>query len=261
MNPVLHKNPCLHKNRACRHACILFQMLLFLISCLKSGTASSQLKAQRSFIKENPLAQAIDTIQSNLHQKPSLVAGFDSRYSFIGSGIADIMGVKLGIEFGNKFYLGISGHELDEEDSPFYKAYTIPGSGYSPETVMAQLQIFYLAPYAQYVFYNSKHWRLSIPVQLGFGESNYLYTLNSIEKTNNMHALILLEPFLSCEYKINNWFSISSEFGLRLMLLNNPAVAENMNSPTFSLGISLDYSNMISALFPKSQIAGWLGKL
>jgi hypothetical protein len=280
-------NPCIHKTKLFPHPfsfllCTTFLLFICSSSALWSLIRRCTLVLSLTFTlagtsaaygqntpstspNEIPLkkvyTQIRDTIKSSLHQKPSLVAGFDSRYSFIGSGIADMLGAKLGVKFGSRFFLGLSGHQLDQQSSQYYKAYTVLGPGNTPETIQAQLQLFYLAPYAKYVFYNSKNWRLSVPVELGIGESNYIYTFNNIQQVYNLHSLVLLEPFLSCEYNINSWFGISSEFGLRLMLLNNPAVKQNLSSPTFSISLSLDYSNMIIALFPNSQIAAWLNKL
>ncbi len=206
-------------------------------------------------------AQILDSIKLSLHQKPSLNFGIDSRNSFIGNGLADILGAKLGVVFGNKFGIGLSGHLLNVDDSHFYKDYSVPASGNSAEMVQAHLQLFYMAVYAEYIFHKSKYWKFSVPLQLGWGESNYLYTLNNQEKINNRHSILLCEPIFASEYKINTWLSLTGEIGIRLMLLNNPAVMDNFNSPTFSIGLSVTYTQFCKQFFPDSQLSRWLDKI
>jgi hypothetical protein len=235
-------------------------ILLFSIPflCIYSASASAQdAVTNGSRIYNNVL----DSIKQSLHRQRGLNFDFDSRYSFIGSGVGDIIGVKLGVEFGDKFEVGLSGHLLDEVNAHFYKNYPVLHFGNTIETVKAHLQLFYMAAYAEYVFYRDAQWKFSVPVQLGMGESNYLYTYNGIEKVNNLHAIILLEPIISSEYSLNSWFSLTAQFGLRLMLLNNPAVEDNLNSPTFSLGFSITYTQACKTLFPNSQLTNWLNKI
>jgi len=219
---------------------------------------AQKINAQKS---ESIPLEVFDSIKASFHQKPNLNFGIDSRSSFIGSTWSDILGAKFGVVFGKKFETGISGHLLNEEDSPVYKTYPVLTSANKIVDLQAQLQLFYMAPYAEYIFYNGKYWKLSVPVQLGFGESNFYYTYDFVQKVNNLHLVILCEPIFSAEYKFNAWFSLVGEVGLRFMLLNNPSVPQSMNSPTFSIGISLTYSQFIKRTFPDSKLAAWLNKI
>ncbi len=186
-------------------------------------------------------AQMIDSIRLSFHQKAQFVIAFDSRNSFIGDNLADILGAKLGVEFGSKFSVGLSAHLMNEADSHFYKTFTVLSPDNTPVVVQAHLQLFYIAYYAEFVFHSSQYWKFSVPLQLGFGESNYLYSYNFLEKVNDRHLIITYEPIIAGEYKLIQWLSLTGEIGYRFLLIKNPAVPENFNSPTFSIGISIAY--------------------
>lgn len=193
-------------------------------------------------------AQMMDSIRISFHQKAQFVIAFDSRNSFIGDNQADILGAKLGIEFGNKFSVGLSAHLMNEGDSHFYKNYTVLSPDNTPVTVQAHLQLFYIAYYAEYVFHSSEYWKFSVPLQLGFGESNYKYSYNFLDKVSGRHLIVTYEPIIAGEYKLIKWLSLTGEIGYRFLLIKNPAVPENFNSPTFSIGISIAYMELYKLL-------------
>jgi hypothetical protein len=200
-------------------------------------------------------AQMMDSIQISFHQKARFVIGFDSRNSFISNERAEILGLKLGVEFGNKFGVGLSGHLLNENSSHFYKTYTVLSPAKTNETVKARLKLLYIAYYAEYIFYNSEYWKLSVPLQLGIGRSNYVYTYNNKETVADKHFVMIYEPIISVEYKIFKWLSATAEIGYRVMLLNNPAMKENFNSPTYDAGVSIAFAELYKIVYAKSKSA------
>lgn len=205
-------------------------------------------------------AQMMDSIRLSFKQKARFVIGFDSRNSFISNERAEILGLKLGVEFGNKFGIGLSGHLMNETNSHFYKNYTVVSPTGSNEIVKAQLKLFYIAYYVEYIFYNSKHWKFSVPLQLGIGRSNYLYTYNNKEEAPDKHIVLIYEPIVATEYRIFKWLSVTGEIGYRVMLLNNPTVKENFNSPTYAVGIGISFSELCKIFFPESKLTKLMNK-
>ena len=199
-----------------------------------------------------------DSIRLSFNQKARFVVAFDSRNSFITNKRAEIFGLKLGVEFGKKFGIGISGHVLYASKSHFYKTYPVLTPEGKPGTIEAQLKMFYIAYYAEYIFHDSEHWKFSVPLQLGIGRSNYAYTYNNEREVADKHLIIVYEPIVNGEYKLFRWLSITAEIGYRIMLINNPAVKENFNSPTYSAGISISYSEVCKICFPGSKVSNWL---
>ena len=200
----------------------------------------------------------LDSIRLSFQQKARFVLAFDSRNSFISDKRAEILGLKLGVVFGEKFGMGICGHLLNQNNSHFYKEYAVVSDAHLDQTIQAHLQLYYFAYYVEYIFHNSKHWKFSIPLQLGAGESNYLYSYNGKEELKDRHLIITYEPIVASEYKLLNWLSVTGEIGYRIMLVNNPAVKENFNSPTFSAGISIAYIRLYKLFFPDSRATKWL---
>lgn len=196
----------------------------------------------------------MDSIRLSFKQKPRFVIGFDSRNSFISNRRAEILGLKLGVEFGNKFGIGFSGHLLNQQNSHFYKKYLATSTIGQPDTVKANLQMFYVSYYIEYVFYNSKYWKLSVPLQLGAGKSSYLYNYTGRDIVSDKHFVLIYEPIVAVEYKIFRWLSATAEIGYRVMMVNNPAVKENFNSPTYSAGASLSFSELSKLFFPNSKL-------
>lgn len=207
------------------------------------------------FIPKYGSAQMLDSIRLSFNQKWRFVVGVDSRNSFISNERAEILGLKAGVQFGKKIEIGISGHLMNGRNSHFYKNYAVTSPSNTTEIVKAQLKLFYIAYYAEYIFFNNKYWKFSVPLQLGIGRSSYVYTYNQRDTRSDKHLVLIYEPIISTEYKIFRWLSATAEIGYRIMLFNNPAIKENFNSPTYSLGVSISFTELYKICFPKSQFA------
>lgn len=197
----------------------------------------------------------LDSIRLSFNQKWRFVVGVDSRNSFISNERAEILGLKLGVQFGKKIEIGISGHLMNGRNSHFYKNYAVTSPSNTTEIVKAQLKLFYVAYYAEYIFFNSKYWKFSVPLQLGMGRSSYLYSYNRKNVRTDRHLVLIYEPIIATEYKIFRWLSATAEVGYRIMLINNPAIKENFNSPTYSLGASISFTELYKRCFPGSKLA------
>lgn len=196
----------------------------------------------------------LDSIRLSFKQTARVVAGFDSRNSFISNTRAEVLGLKIGVQFGDKFAMGISGHLLNERTSHFYKNFTVTSpSGYT-ETVRAQLKLFYISYFAEYIFYDTKFWELSVPLQLGVGQSKYVYNYNNRDVVRNKHLIVVYEPLISIEHKILKWLSATAKIGYRIMLVNNPNVNENFNYPTYSVGARVSFTELYKMFFPSHTI-------
>ena len=198
-------------------------------------------------------SQIIDSIQEALKSKPKIIFKFDSRNTFIDYKGARIFGWKVGVEFNDRIQIGggfsnlITTHD-PELDRVIYKPNGID------TLYFAKLKFNYLSYYAEYIFYHKKKWEFSVPVQLGFGASDYEYRdenrkLRQLNKKN----IILFEPAVTGQYKITKWFGVGAGVGFRLMLVNNKAINKKFNAPVYVLKIHLFFVDIYKSVFLKNK--------
>lgn len=188
-------------------------------------------------------AQTADSIGSILNSPGRFFLKFDTKNSFITNTRADIWGVKTGIQFARKIKTGIGYSWLHTK---LEKNIII-----TPDTVSALLTFNYPELYFEYVFYSTRRWEFSIPLQLAAGNSFYRYSLNGSKFVQDKHIMMLYEPAVSLQYKIVRWFGIGGDIGYRLVLVRNKAIPENFNSPLYSFKALIYYDELYEMIFKK----------
>lgn len=196
----------------------------------------------------NSSAQWSDTIQSILHGKIYPTASFDSRNSFISNNRAHIWGVKIGVEFSGKLQGGIG---YNRHDNNLRKEIYFSDQAGNPDSSLAFLHLSYFSFYMRYVYYEKAHWKFSVmPYQLGFGNSEYRYSQNGLNKISGKRFVVIYEPGISVSYKIFNWLGVGADIGWRFMLRNNPNIPENFNSPIYSFYVNVYWGELYKKVFP-----------
>ena len=98
------------------------------------------------------------------------VAQYDSRYSILNHHLTTINGLKLGIEFKNRFRTGAA---------IYFLSTGVPSRQATPDNAAedadAEIRFRYLAVYAGYVLLENRRWELSANMQLGLGSVYVLY--------------------------------------------------------------------------------------
>lgn len=197
-------------------------------------------------------AQVVDTIQASLQSKAKFTFKFDTRNSFIANSRAEIFGFKAGVEFGKRLRVGGG---LNTLISNLYKDKYIANQNGFTDTISEKLSFNYWSYYVEYVYYKTKRWEFSVPLQIGIGDSRYEYIYEGKKTTENKKVVLLYEPSISAQYLIFNWLGLGTDIGIRFMLRNNRAIKENFNSPTYSFKVLIFYSEIYKGLFPHSKLA------
>ncbi|HSY76784.1 MAG TPA: hypothetical protein VK890_08005 [Bacteroidia bacterium] len=193
-------------------------------------------------------AQFIDTIQNAIDRKGSFSFSFTSRNSFITNYTANIWGFAVGVTFGKKLTIGGGYNFLN---STIAKKKII-----GLDTVNDQLNFAYFSYFIQYIIRLHKHWKLYLePISIGIGSSNYQYTLKGVFTQEATYTVIPYEPSVELDYNFNKWFGLYTVVGYRLMIINNPDIVENFNSPTYSFGILISPFELYAAIFPRTKLA------
>ena len=174
--------------------------------------------------------------------KPKLVFSFDGRFSFVKNDAVNISGLKLGLDFNNKWRVGIGFYGLLKPAS--YVSNAIVKMGGKDDTVSfhSDTKLWYGALYAEYVLAHKERWEISIPVQFGIGETkidaspigNVSANIQSdINQGDLVKTVYLLEPSITGYYKVFNWIGVGTGLGYRQLIGADSRLNSIFNNPIF----------------------------
>lgn len=195
----------------------------------------------------------IDTLKYCLKQRPHLFAKLDTRNSFISNSRAKIFGVKAGLKYGKRLSFGIGYNQLYPPAKKFDTQVYYRNQDNIVESVTANLKLFYVSTHVEYVFYQTKHWELSMPLQIGIGQTYYKYKLLGLTKKIEKNINFIYEPCVSIEYKYLKWIGVGADVGFRFMVTKDRKLNQNFNSPTYAFKLLIYYNEIFKSLFPKSK--------
>jgi hypothetical protein len=198
----------------------------------------------------------LDTIKDCLKQKPQLFAKLDGRNSFIENSRAKIFGLKLGVTYGKRLSFGLGYNQLYSRATAFDKKIYFIDSRGEPYPILARLHMYYFSVHAEYAFYQTKHWELSMPLQFGIGKSYYTYRFLGKEFKRDEAFNFIYEPAISIEYKFVKWIGLGADVGYRFMIASDKDLNKSFTSPTYAFKLLIYYSEIFKSLFPKSKMAG-----
>jgi hypothetical protein len=203
----------------------------------------------------------LDTIHWCLKQKPHLFGKLDTRNSFIYNSRIKIFGLKAGLNYGKRLHIGIGYNQIypfAKASKNFNKQVYYTNSDNAPDSVTALLKLFYFSAHVEYIFYQNKHWQLSMPLQIGVGQTYYRYDLLEEKFSIDKHACFIYEPAVSTEYRFYKWIGVGADVGFRFMITNSRALNQKFNSPTYAFKLLIYYNEIYKSLFPKSK---WADKM
>lgn len=202
-------------------------------------------------------AQLLDTLRDIFKSKSSIDLRLESRNSFITNNRALISGVRIGAAFRRKLRFGGGVSWLS---SMITENNYVLNENNNLVNVPKYLKLAYICYYADFVFYKTQRWQLSVPIQAGTGMSWFqTYTGYNLGGKEQKYFLLLYEPGISTQFKIFRWFGLGIDIGYRFALKNNHYVGEKMNSPTYAFKISFWADQLFFELFPKSKISQKFG--
>lgn len=207
------------------------------------------------FIFKIQAQPTLDTIKQCLKQKPQLFAKLDGRNSFIENSRAKIFGLKFGISYNKRLHFGLGYNQLYPPADAFDKNIYFADSRGNLYPVTSHLRMYYVSVHAEYAFYQTKHWELSMPLQFGIGKSYYNYLFLGQKFKSEETLNFIYEPAISIEYKIVKWFGVGADAGFRFMVTSDKHLNKNFTSPIYAFKFMIYYSEIFKSLFPKSKLA------
>lgn len=204
-------------------------------------------------------AQMLDSIQTSFHKKPRIIAGFATKSTFINGFRSPIFTARAGFEFNHTVRVGagiswlqLSPPEAGKDNTPFYLDKTFSDAS-GIHTVHPALEFRYASLFFEHVYFNSRKWQFSVPMQLGAGDSKYKYNYNGENITESRHWIMLYEPAVSGQYKIVKWFGVGLDIGLRIMLVTNKNIGYKFNSPMYDIKAIIYWGELYRRVFPVNR--------
>ncbi len=186
--------------------------------------------------------QFMDSIYDVIKQKRSFNINLELRFSFINNQLTTVNGLRGGISFNRKLRIGGGISWLN--------------SDLFLDNEKQYLKFVYLCLYSDIVFYKTKRWQLSVPIQIGMGSSWFQKeTQFSFSNKDSKYFLLLYEPGITTQFKVFKWLGFGSDVAYRFTLKNEKNIGENLNSPTYSFKILTWIDQLYYDFFPKSKLS------
>lgn len=180
-----------------------------------------------------------DHVRKALKESPSPEFKFYSRSSFITNAPVNVFGVKAGINFANTLSFGVGYNRLQ---SPVYKWVRNTNTLFNE---LYKLRFQYGSVYAEYTFYADRKWEFNIPVQLGFGYTDYYNGNNG--KYIDAGWVAMYEPAIIANFRIVKFISIGAGAGYRLMIVTNSKLGEQLTVPQYIFRIKIHLKEILGS--------------
>lgn len=197
-------------------------------------------------------AQFLDSLHQIFNSSSSIDARLESRWSFIRNEAITVTGVRLGVAYHRKLRIGGGLSWLQTYRTELFTETNAAGN---PEDVKKYLKFGYICYYIDFVYYRTKRWQLSVPVQLGTGMSWFQKEPQyHAHITDKKYFLLLYEPGITMQFKIFRWLGLGGDFAFRFVMRNQKKIGEQLNSPTLSGKILFWPDQLFYELAPKNTL-------
>jgi hypothetical protein len=205
-------------------------------------------------------SQGFDSLCVSFHKKPRLIVGVATKTTFINGFRSPVFTARAGVEFNRIVRMGlgvswikVSRYRADRNNTPFYLDKVLSDTS-GIHTVHPKLELRYVHVFFEYVYFHSRRWQFSIPLQAGAGNSRYKYNYNGQIITESPHWILLYEPAVSGQYKPLSWLGLGFDVGLRIMVVTNRHIGYKFNSPVYDLRAVIFWGELYRMAFPKGGL-------
>lgn len=183
------------------------------------------------------MSQFFDSIESSLTYRPTLDLKFESRNSFFANEWALISGFRVGLDYHKTFKVGLGYSWLRKE---IKRQITVPSEFYGERTTTAEYFFHYGTGYAEYSFYNSAPFNLSIFASVGGGLSwnRYLDEYGNGQLTKKAFVFVY-EPYMTGTVDVLKYFAIGGGMGFRLALSADKFSRNRLNTLIYVLKVKV----------------------
>lgn len=206
-------------------------------------------------------AQLIDSLNYFLHTNYSIDARLCSKLSLIDHQLTKVSGFRAGVVFKRKLRLGGG---VDWLKTDYGRGMNLLGIepvtknfvNEQNQVIKKYYKLIYFCFYADFVFHKTKHWQLSVPIQIGTGVSwfneNKSYSFGNPEAKR---FLFLYEPGITVQYKLTKWLGGGIDVCYRFSPQNAKRSNMPLNSPSYAFKLVFLLDQLYFDLFPETEIS------
>ena len=172
--------------------------------------------------------QVKDSIQRALTYKPNFVFGLNSRISTISGNPSKTMRLFVGLDYNKKMRFEFAINAMPQA--------AVDVTHDNRDTIRRTNKLAYWGFQGEYTFLRKGHWKLSYPIQLGFGANTTTMRLNYEETRKANHFVMPIEGGVDAIYYFYDWVGLKAGMGVRLSFGN---AFSTLSGPYYNLGIAL----------------------
>ncbi len=165
----------------------------------------------------------------------SINFNFNNRFSYSDKNLYNIFGFKVGFTMLKRHKVGLGLNYLYTNIYD-YKNINIDNIFYE---IKSPLKYYFASAFYEPILYQDKHWELSIPFQLGIGNSYFSYWMNKEKIIYDQSTIINIESVISGHYKIFWWAGIGTGVGYNYNIKTNKWIDKNFNGFVFYTKIKI----------------------
>ncbi len=153
--------------------------------------------------------QTLDSIRAALKSKPTFVLGFNNRLSYVGVESSRTSKIYIGLDYNRTMRFELAFNAMPK--AAVETDYLVRGG-----TIVRTNQMSYLGFQAEYTFFRSRRWKLSIPVQVGIGTNHSTRRFNNDLQFTGKSVVLPIEPGVNALYYFYDWLGAKAGVGYRL---------------------------------------------
>jgi len=198
------------------------RLLLFLIFILSPLLSIAQDRDSTTIVRKNNVR---------------FVFSLDGRRSFIGGHRVGIGGLRLGIQYKDRFRTGLGFYG---SDAPFKGNKRLNKDTPKERRLRGQLNFGYSALFFEPIFFKNKRWEISTPIILGVGDAKLtFYNPDSSIFSSTKQTFSLLELSSTVEYKFLRWAGLGAGLGYRTVFSEEKFITDNFNAPIYIIKVKI----------------------
>ncbi|MFT5724064.1 MAG: hypothetical protein ACI9JN_001181 [Bacteroidia bacterium] len=180
------------------------------------------------FMGNSCSAQIKDSVRTALGYKPHFVFGINSKISSVSGDPSRTMRLFAGLDYNKKlrFELALNYMPNVAVDNRIND---------KTDTTITTNQMVYWGLQTEYTFYRKNRWKLSYPVQLGWGVNQYTQRINRDLKENTNKMVVPLEIGANAIYYFYDWVGIKAGMGVRMSFGTS---FSTLSGPYYNIGIA-----------------------
>lgn len=182
-----------------------------------------------------------------------LLFGLDANRTFFLKNKTKFFGVRIGVEINDKHKVGVGIYDMRK---PIILEQRVNKNKYPNANDSVLFNFKYNSLFYEYVWYETKRWELSSPLQIGGGNLSLSYrdTIeNKFFPIYNGNTTIFLGSG-TVQYKLTRWLALGAGAGYRFVFSKDENIIEGLNAPVYVYRVKILAGELFKMWFKKDYV-------